>query len=431
MSELTLSAGTQPIDVAGLPQGWRANQLKDFCTFMQGGRHGLTKQDHYRSSGVPAFSAAGQDGYVDITEFRNTDAVVLSAIGANCGRCFVATGDWTTLANVQVVIPDPKEAHARFLHYRVDRDDYWPRSGSAQPFVKPSDIRSCWIALPPLGQQLAVVRVLDTLDTAIHETEAIIAKLKAVKQGLLHDLLTRGIDANGELRPPQAEVPHLYKQSPLGWIPKEWEVAPLGDLSESLVDGPFGSNLKTAHYVENPGVRVVRLQNILAGEYDDSERAFISERHAACMARNRVTAGDALIASLGDARYPVGRSCCYPADLPDAINKADCFRFRSGPRCLNEFVMLSMNGATARKQVRGYEQGVTMKRINLGNLRRVEIPLPSISEQEMISVRLGVTQKQIDVTSLELRKLQFEKAGLMDDLLTGRVRVTPLLEAAP
>jgi hypothetical protein len=65
--------------------------------------------------------------------------------------------------------------------------------------------------------------VLDTLDTAIHETEAIIAKLKAVKQGLLHDLLTRGIAANGELRPPQAEAPHLYKASPLGWIPKEDE----------------------------------------------------------------------------------------------------------------------------------------------------------------------------------------------------------------
>ena len=68
-----------------------------------------------------------------------------------------------------------------------------------------------------------IAAVLDTLDTAIHETEAIIAKLKAVKQGLLHDLLTRGIDANGELRPPQAEAPHLYKESPLGWIPKEWD----------------------------------------------------------------------------------------------------------------------------------------------------------------------------------------------------------------
>lgn len=279
------------------------------------------------------------------------------------------------------------------------------------------------------GQQASIAQVLDTLDTAIHETEAIIAKLKAVKQGLLHDLLTRGIAANGELRPPQAEAPHLYKQSPLGWIPKEWEVIPLGDLSESLVDGPFGSNLKSAHYVENPGVRVVRLQNILAGEYDDSERAFISERHAASLVRNRVIAGDALIASLGDTSYPVGRSCCYPTDLPDAINKADCFRFRSGPRCRNKFVMHSMNGAAARKQVRGYEQGVTMKRINLGNLRRINIALPSMSEQDAIVEHLEGSQQQIDLSLLQLQKLRNEKSALMDDLLTGRVRVTPLLTA--
>jgi type I restriction enzyme, S subunit len=302
--------------------------------------------------------------------------------------------------------------------------------GSIMAGLSSKIVKQFKVPLPPLGEQPKIVEILLALDAAIHQTEAIIAKLKAVKQGLLHDLLTRGIDANGELRPPQAEAPHLYKPSSLGWIPKEWEVAPLGDLSASLVDGPFGSNLKTAHYVENPGVRVVRLQNILAGEYDDSERAFISECHAASLTRNRVAAGDTLIASLGDASYPVGRSCCYPADLPDAINKADCFRFRSGPRCLNEFVMLSMNGAAARKQVRSYEQGVTMKRINLGNLRRVEIALPSVPEQKMISERVGATQKQIDVISLELQKLQFEKAGLMDDLLTGRVRVTPLLAEA-
>ncbi len=210
----------------------------------------------------------------------------------------------------------------------------------------------------------------------------------------------------------------------------EWSTASLGDLAESLVDGPFGSNLKTAHYVQNPGVRVVRLQNILSGEYDDSERAFISERHAASLARNRVTAGDALIASLGDASYPVGRSCCYPADFPDAINKADCFRFRSSSRRLNEFVMHSMNGAAARRQVRGYEQGVTMKRINLGNLRRIEIAVPPVAEQKQVVERVAVAQLQIESTVQLLQKLRHEKAGLMDDLLTGRVRVMPLLAAA-
>jgi type I restriction enzyme S subunit len=90
--------------------------------------------------------------------------------------------------------------------------------------------------------------------------------------------------------------------------------------------------------------------------------------------------------------------------------------------------MLSMNGAAARTQIRGYEQGVTMKRINLGNLRRIELALPSIPEQDMIVERLRTAQRQTEATALELQKLRSEKSGLMDDLLTGRVRVTPLLE---
>jgi len=327
-----------------------------------------------------------------------------------------------------IVFKKPEEASYYYhLFEKVKPELVRRASGTTFLEISGAEFGSIQLPSPSSKEKLKIAELLDTLDTAIHQTEAVVEKLKQVKQGLLHDLLTRGIDANGELRLSYEQAPELYQDSPLGWIPKEWDVAALGDLSESLVDGPFGSNLKTAHYVENPGVRVVRLQNILAGQYDDSERAFISERHAASLVRNRVTAGDALIASLGDASYPVGRSCCYPADLPDAINKADCFRFRSGPRCRNKFVMHSMNSAAARKQVRGYEQGVTMKRINLGNLRLIEIALPSIPEQDAIVARLEGAQLQIDATSIQLQKLRSEKLGLMDDLLTGRVRVTPLL----
>jgi type I restriction enzyme S subunit len=81
------------------------------------------------------------------------------------------------------------------------------------------------IDLPPINEQQQISKILDTLDTAICETESLIDKLKAIKQGLLHDLLTRGIEANGQLRPPQSEAPQLYKKSPLGWIPIEWEAS--------------------------------------------------------------------------------------------------------------------------------------------------------------------------------------------------------------
>ena len=85
------------------------------------------------------FSAAGPDGFVEKAEITDRDGVVLSAIGANCGRCFFASGNWTTLANVQAILPK-NGLDARYLFYFVNRDGYWDRSGSAQPFIKPSSV---------------------------------------------------------------------------------------------------------------------------------------------------------------------------------------------------------------------------------------------------------------------------------------------------
>ena len=80
-------------------------------------------------------------------------------------------------------------------------------------------------------EQSTIAKILDTLDSQILETEAIIAKLQQVKQGLLHDLLTRGVDENGKLRPSYEDAPELYKPSELGWIPKEWNEKSLEEIS--------------------------------------------------------------------------------------------------------------------------------------------------------------------------------------------------------
>lgn len=91
--------------------------------------------------------------------------------------------------------------------------------GSTMKHIKRGELREFFVSLPvDGGEQRKLAQILDTLDATIQETDAIIAKLKVVKQGLLHDLLTRGIDANGELRPPCSEAPHLYKLSALGSV---------------------------------------------------------------------------------------------------------------------------------------------------------------------------------------------------------------------
>ena len=106
-----------------VPNGWRAVRLADVARIHAGGRLKLTKGD-YRVTGVPAYSAAGQDGFVAVTESEEP-AVILSSIGARCGKCFYAPGPWTTLANTQAIIPDRTQCDPRFLYEYVNDESYW------------------------------------------------------------------------------------------------------------------------------------------------------------------------------------------------------------------------------------------------------------------------------------------------------------------
>lgn len=103
--------------------------------------------------------------------------------------------------------------------------------GSTFVAVSRQDVENLQIPWCESSQNKRIAAVLDTVDEAIAKTEAVIAKLKQVRAGLLHDLLTRGLDENGQLRDPIAH-PEQFQDSPIGRIPKEWEVASVNDLFE-------------------------------------------------------------------------------------------------------------------------------------------------------------------------------------------------------
>ena len=296
--------------------------------------------------------------------------------------------------------------------------------GSNYPAVNSSDVRRLLVPDLPAAMQARIAAILTSIDTVIEKTEALIAKYQQIKAGLMHDLFTRGVLPNGQLRLPREQAPERYQETAIGWIPKEWRIENLEVALESIADGPFGSNLKTEHYVVAAGVEVVRLQNVEAYEYDDSDKAYVSNRHATSLARNKVVGGDVLIAGLGDERYAVGRACCYPIHFPPAINKADCFRARCNPAEMrNKFLMLFLNAELARRQMRRFEQGVTRPRINTGNLKRVLACIPKLDEQDSIIAKFEVAQKAVQTQVASASALKMQKAGLMQGLLTGKVPV--------
>jgi type I restriction enzyme, S subunit len=125
--------------------------------------------------------------------------------------------------------------------------------------IKRSDLLPYEVNVPPLPEQRRIAEVLDAADVAIRQTEALVAKLKQMKQGLLHDLLTRGLDENGELRDPVAH-PEQFKDSPLGRIPRGWEIRTLGSLCSLL----NGLAFKPDDWSE-AGLPIIRIQNLNGG----------------------------------------------------------------------------------------------------------------------------------------------------------------------
>jgi type I restriction enzyme, S subunit len=196
-------------------------------------------------------------------------------------------------------------------------------------------------------------------------------------------------------------------------LPSGWRKEAIGNVIESAVDGPFGSNLKTEHYVKSPGVRVVRLQNIGAGYFHDSDRAYISEAHARSLTRHEVKPGDLLVASLGDENHPIARACVYP-DAGRAIVKADCFRLRPKSEVvLSSYLARVLNNHSTRQGLEGYFQGITRDRVNLTSLLNFRVLMPPLVEQWRIAEVLDAIDSEIEYVQVLIDKhLRLRRAVL-------------------
>jgi len=160
----------------------------------------------------------------------NKDDTLIAMSGATTGKCcLVKKEDLPCLINQRVgrfVITNEREVDKKFVYYIVSSHAFQNELlkdavGGAQPNVSPKQIEKINWDFPLYNQQQKIAQILSTQDYVIEKTQTAIAKFKAVKQGLLNDLFTRGIDnKTGKLRPKQQDAPELYKESKLGWIPK-------------------------------------------------------------------------------------------------------------------------------------------------------------------------------------------------------------------
>ena len=279
---------------------------------------------------------------------------------------------------------------------------------------------------PEAAEQKVVASALDSLDTAIHQTEAIVEKLKQVKQGLLHDLLTRGVDANGELRPSYEKAPHLYKQSPVGWIPQEWDAVTLGVCCLKIADRDH----TTPQYVES-GVLMISPTNLHSDEgIDFSNAKHISGKaHETNRKKTDLEPGDIVIHRIGAG---LGRVRLIRPDMPEFSILHSMAQIRPNPKAMtSKFMLWAMRTESTKNQIGLGTQSIGVPDLGLDKISKFLIAKPPLKEQELVAQRLNALQERIDADATVFTKLTILKSGLIGDLLTGRVRVTPLLEGLP
>lgn len=354
-------------------------------------------------------------------------AVGLAGQGKTRGTVALTLRRLCTNQSIALLKGDERNLLTEFLFHDLDRryEELRARSsGGGRGGLSKGILVKVPMTLPSVPEQSKIAEILDTLDAAIRETEAVAAKLKAMKQGLLHDLLTRGIDANGDLRPPQPEAPNLYKQTPLGWLPMEWDVRTIKDLARSSAIGPFGSDLVASDY-RAEGIPVIFVRDIKPDAFFWKSHVFLDERKAQSLAAHKVTSGDVVATKMG---FPPCIAAVYPNDLPDGIITADVVCIRPNQNLVKaEWLSISMNSPRVQRQVDQITAGVTRPKVTLRDVRELKVALPLLGEQRAILERTRAVDAEIGKNAAMLDKLRLQKFGLMDDLLTGRVPVTPLL----
>jgi type I restriction enzyme S subunit len=205
---------------------WREKPLGQVARLSWGDTS--TTKASYAPSGWPAYSASGRDGFLPHFDHEE-DAVVISAIGALCGKTWLARGRWSCIKNTMWMRALPGEADNRFLYHATRRSDFWPRRGAAQPFISLGDARSTLVELPPVGTQRRIAAVLSAFDELIEINERRIEVLEDLARSLYREwfLCFRF--------PGHAEVDFVDSQ--LGPIPDEWRVEPTQEVLRPVGGG--------------------------------------------------------------------------------------------------------------------------------------------------------------------------------------------------
>ncbi|MEQ9237038.1 restriction endonuclease subunit S [Coleofasciculus sp. E2-BRE-01] len=269
---------------------------------------------------------------------------------------------------------------------------------------------------PSISAQKRIADILRAIDRAIAHTEALIEKYQQIKAGLMHDLFTRGIGADGKLRPPRDEAPELYQESAIGWIPKDWVVNLITSCADVIDPNPSHRN-PIYHDEGFPFISTVEFDEFDQIQLDTSRRVIeeiVLEQERRC----KLSKSSIAFSRKGT----IGETRILPSHLRFALLDSLCV---INPVNINpSFLFYLLRSHFLKIQIRNMTMGQALPQMSIGRVRELLIPVPQLAdEQEKIESKLNSIDEYIFRNGRCLQKLRVKKSGLMHDLLTGKVPV--------
>lgn len=307
--------------------------------------------------------------------------------------------------------------NANFLHRRSQGSTFLAISGN--------DIKIFPVPAFDIESQKKIARILQTIDQAIEKTEALIEKYQQIKAGLMHDLFTRGIDTNGQLRPPRDQAPELYQQTPIGWVPKEWKFGTCEDICEHIIDCK-----NRTPPVKPEGFPVIRTPNVRNGQFVDEGLVFTDYRsYLIWTARGKPVSGDIVITR----EAPVGEVCKIPDRHSQSCLGQRMMLYRTDTTKIdNDYFLYALQSTAVQNRLDLISGGSTVGHVRVGDIKSLWIMYPeSRLEQSRIAKALNSISDRQNKEEVQLDKLAKQKSGLMHDLLTGKVPVKLERETQP
>lgn len=461
-----------------LPSGWTAVYGFDLFPTRSGNSKLVKGQQHSEpaDSLFPGFSAAGQDVWLDDWEHEG-DAIILSAVGARCGKAFRATGKWSAIANTHVIWLLTSVTDPGFAMLHLNNEDFWLRSGGAQPFVKVKATLERPFLLPPLAEQRRIVvkveelmALLDQLETARTTREATRDRLTAATLARLTApdadpaefpdnarfalaTLAALTSRSDQIKPLRQVILNLavrgklVEQDPtdepaLDYLLRLEEVPaktrkqlhPLdpaecgGDLPQSWVWLSLGAIIRGMDAGWSP-----QCENHARSSEDEwgvlkttavQALAFDSRQHKLLPAKLKprpeyqAEVGDILVTRAGP-KNRVGVSCVVDVPCPKLMISDKLIRFHAFGALSPRYIALTLNTGFTLEQIEAAKSGMAVMQMNISQakLREIPLPLPPLAEQYRIVAKVEALMALCDRLEAALAAADSTRARLLEALL--------------